>query len=139
MPHTSGLLLSHLSGHNYLTIKPEMSVCLFTIFSSVYRPIGTKLGRAVGDRYRIRLGTLVSMVTNLLPWQLKICDFGLCTTSMVQSYVVIFGGRAPVVRSCATLSVWVGESQCGNPIGSELVKEIRPTLVTLVRSRSSKP
>ncbi len=52
-----------------LTIKPEMSVCLFVH--------DLLLRLRTGDRYRIRLGTLVSMVTNLLPWQLKYVILGL--------------------------------------------------------------
>ncbi len=48
-----------------------LSVCLFHISSDVYGPIGTKLGRKVRDGYGIRLKALVSMTTNLLPWQPK--------------------------------------------------------------------
>ncbi len=44
-------------------------VCLFPISSAIYRPIGTKLGRKVGDGFRKHLAWPVSMETNALPWQ----------------------------------------------------------------------
>ncbi len=41
---------------------------------------------------------------------LPVCLFGMSSVK-----------EPPMVRSYATLLVWAGESQCGNPIGSELV------------------
>ncbi len=46
-------------------------ICLSPISSAVYRPIGAKLGRKVGDGCGSVTGAMVSMATNLLPWQPK--------------------------------------------------------------------
>ena len=48
-----------------------MSACLSAFSSVVCGPIGTKLGRKIGGGSGKDLKLLVSMTTNLLPWQPK--------------------------------------------------------------------
>ncbi len=44
---------------------------MFRISSGIYGPMSTKLGRNVIARSKIAAGALVSIATNLLPWQPK--------------------------------------------------------------------
>ncbi len=63
-----GTYLVRLAYQSYYNLD-LMSICLLLISSVVYRLIGTKLGRNIRDGHGIRLRALVSMETNLPPWQ----------------------------------------------------------------------
>ncbi len=65
-----------LKSKHDLTIKPEMSVCMFVRY--LLRRLRTNWHQTwQGGRGRIRnlTWTLVSIVTNLLPWEPKKFDF----------------------------------------------------------------